>query len=145
MAALLYTKVTIPAKTAPVPNSPMMYKGFSSVNTKTENFSLYDFELIKQDILNHFYTRQGERLMNPTFGCVIWNLLFEPMTDQVKNIILQNVNRIVNFDPRVQATNVIVTTYDTGIQIEYTLTYLVYNLSENIRIRFDQANGLLAQ
>jgi phage baseplate assembly protein W len=119
-----------------------MYRGFSTVNTDTQNFTLYDFELIKQDLLNHFYVRQGERLMNPTFGTIIWDLLFEPLTEDIKDLILQNVNQIVNFDPRVQASNVIVTGYDTGIEIRVTLTYLPYNLSENLQLQFDQTNGL---
>ena len=123
---------------------PQMYRGFSTVNTTSQNFALYDFELIKQDLLNHFYVRQGERLMQPTFGTIIWDLLFEPLTPQVKDLILQNVNQIVNFDPRVQASNVVVTGYDTGIQIECTLTYLSYNLSEKIQLKFDQATGLSA-
>ena len=37
------------------------YKGFSS-NEFKRNFKLYDFELVKQDILNHFYIRKGEKL-----------------------------------------------------------------------------------
>jgi phage baseplate assembly protein W len=120
-----------------------MYKGFSTVNTSTQNFTLYDFELIKQDLMNHFYTRQGERLMNPDYGTIIWDLIFEPLTEEIKSAILQNVNQIVNYDPRVQASNVLVTSYDTGIQIQVTLTYLPYNLSENLKLRFDQANGLV--
>lgn len=137
----LYDKVVIPARVKN-PTSAKMYRGFSTVNTNTENFALYDFELIKQDLLNHFYIRQGERLMNPSYGTVIWDLLFEPLTDEVQNLILQNVNEIVNSDPRVQASNVVVTGYDTGIQIVVTLTYSPYNLSETLRIQFDQAAGL---
>ncbi len=141
MSDNFYNKITLQPKV--LTSSPtQMYRGFSSVNTTTENFTLYDFELIKQDLLNHFYVRQGERLMNPRFGTVIWDLLFEPLTEELKEIILQNVNQIVNFDPRVQASNVLVTGYDTGIQIEVTLTYLPYNLSENLKIQFDQQNGM---
>jgi phage baseplate assembly protein W len=131
-----------PKKTKLAP--AQMYRGFSTVNTTTQNFTLYDFELIKQDLMNHFYVRQGERLMQPTFGTIIWDLLFEPLTEEIKDLILQNVNQIVNFDPRVQASDIIVTGYDTGIQIQVTLTYLPYNLSENLRIQFDQNNGLTA-
>jgi len=141
----LYNNLTLPARPNPTQVGPQMYRGFSTVNTANQNFALYDFELIKQDLLNHFYVRQGERLMQPTFGCVIWDLLFEPLTEQVKGIILQNVNEIVNFDPRVQASNVVITGYDTGIQIEYTLTYVPYNLSENIRLKFDQANNIVSK
>ena len=142
MSRGLLTKVRVPSNTAPSISSSHKYKGFSTVNNNTDNFALYDFELIKQDLLNHFYVKQGERLMNPAFGTIIWDLLFEPLTEEVKYIILQNVNEIVNFDPRVQASNVVVTGYDTGIRIEVTLTYLQYNLSERLQIQFDQRNGL---
>jgi phage baseplate assembly protein W len=101
--------------------------------------------LIKQDLINHFYVRQGERLMNPTFGTIIWDLLFEPLTEQIKNLILQNVNQIINYDPRIKADKVTVTAYESGIQIECLLTYLPYNVSQSMKLKFDQANGLLAQ
>lgn len=139
----LYNKITLPAAPPPDNFGPKMYKGFSTVNTNTENYNLYDFELIKQDLLNHFNTRQGERLMNPRFGTVIWDLLFEPLTDQVKNIILQNVNEIVNYDPRIKAESVIITAYDQGIQIQCTLSYVPYNIQQTLQLNFDQKNGLL--
>jgi phage baseplate assembly protein W len=142
MATSIYHKPSAgtPANTGAV--RPQMYRGFSTVNTSTQNFTLYDFELIKQDIMNSFYVRQGERLMNPNYGTVIWDLLFEPMTPEVQNLIIRNVNQIFNADPRVTVTNLVVTPYDKGIQIACTLTYLIYNIQQNLQLQFDQANGL---
>ena len=144
--AKLYDKITLLSATNNNKEvRPKMYKGFSTVSLDTENFSLYDLDLIKQDLINHFYVRQGERLMNPTFGTIIWDLLFEPLTEQIKNLILQNVNQIINYDPRIKADKVTVTAYESGIQIECLLTYLPYNVSQSMKLKFDQANGLLAQ
>lgn len=139
----LYKKIVLTPNRKEELITPKMYRGFSTVSTETENFSLYDFQLIQQDILNHFYTRQGERLMNPMFGTVIWDLLFEPLTDEVRGMITKNVDAIVNYDPRVTASEVIVTQYDKGIQIECVLTYLPYNISQTMQLKFDQDNGLL--
>lgn len=144
MASNLYNRIVIPATPAKALPVPQAYKGFSTVNQSTQSYMLYDLELIKQDLLNHFHVRKGERLMNPTFGTVIWDLLFEPMTEQLKEIIVTNVNEIVNYDPRLVAKDVIVTTYETGIQIECILTFLPYNIQESMQLRFDQANGLLS-
>jgi len=141
----LYKKITLPAVSQPDNLGEKKYKGFSTVNTNTENFNLYDFELIKQDLFNHFYTRQGERLMQPAFGTIIWDLLFEPLTPEIKNLVLENINQIVNYDPRVKAENVTVTAYDQGIQVQCTLVFLPYNISQTLQLRFDQANGLLMQ
>ena len=57
------------------------YVGYSSVNNDSGITKLYDFDLIKQDIINHFHTRKGERVMNPTFGTIIWDVIFDPFTD----------------------------------------------------------------
>ena len=141
----LYSKTVISQKKTAPNFQVQRYRGFSTVNRHTKNFALYDFELIKQDLLNHFYVRQGERLMNPTFGTIIWDLLFEPLTETIKDLILQNVNEIINYDPRIQAGNVVILPYETGIQIQCTLTYSQYNLQETIQLKFDQANGLLVQ
>lgn len=139
----LYEKITIkPVSNTPAV-APKVYRGFSTVSPDSENFKLFDFQLIQQDLLNHFYIRQGERLMNPVFGTIIWDLLFEPLTDDVKNLIRLNVDEILNSDPRIQADQIIVTPYETGLQIECLLTYLPYNISQTMQLQFDQKNGLL--
>ena len=38
------------------------YKGFSTLAGVKSN-QLYDLDLIKQDLINHFYTRKGERVI----------------------------------------------------------------------------------
>lgn len=141
--ATLYNKIVLTPNQRNDLITPKAYKGFSTVSEISENFALYDFELIQQDLLNHFHVRQGERLMNPEFGTIIWDLLFEPLTEQLKDLITQNVNTIINYDPRISASQVIVTQYESGIQIECVLNYLPYNISQSMQLRFDQNNGLL--
>ena len=139
----LYDRITLKGKSASqiVPGSKT-YKGFSTVSTLADSFALYDLQLIKQDILNHFHIRLGERLEQPTFGTVIWDILFEPLTEEVKNLITKDVETIINYDSRVRAEQILVTSYDTGIQIECVLVYYPYNIQETIQLKFDKANGL---
>jgi phage baseplate assembly protein W len=140
----LYEKIVLkgPNQAQQVPGTKT-YKGFSTVSMDANSYSLYDFALIKQDLLNHFHIRLGERLEQPEFGTIIWDVIFEPLTDEVKDLIRKNVETIINYDPRVQAQDITVTSYESGIQLECTLTYLPYNISETLQLRFDQANGLL--
>jgi phage baseplate assembly protein W len=141
--ATLYSSVPVTTNSnVQTSDATQTYRGFSTVSTGTQNFTLYDFELIKQDLLNHFYIRKGERLMQPNFGTIIWDMLFEPLTPQVQDLIMQNVNEIFNSDPRIQASNILITPYDTGIQIQCDLKYFLYNLQESLQLKFDQANGL---
>ena len=123
-----------------VPNTNV-YKGVSTVNPDNTSPVLYDLSLIKQDLLNHFHIRQGEKLSDPTFGCILWDLLFDPLTDATKQLIIENVNQIIDHEPRVLADSIIVDEYENGIAIYATLTYLPYNISETMRVNFDRNAG----
>jgi phage baseplate assembly protein W len=121
------------------------YRGFSTVNAEANSHVLHDIALIKQDIINHFHIRQGEKLSDPEFGTIIWDILFEPLTDTVKNAIVENVSRIVNYDPRVQVNQITVDSYESGIQIECELAYLPYSIVEKMQLKFDENAGFMTQ
>jgi len=80
-----------------------LYKGYSSFEfQRRKTFRLNDLELVKMDLLNHLFTRPGERVMMPNFGSVIPELTFEPLDDQTLEILQEDIQRVVNFDPRVE-------------------------------------------
>ena len=135
----LYKRVEVKNANAPKPSTGRAYRGFSTTDINRESFSLYDFELIKQDIINHFHIRQGEKISDPDFGTIIWDVLFDPLTEDLKQAITANVTEIINYDPRVQATNIFVDSYEHGIIVEATLLFLPYNIADQIRFKFDQA------
>jgi phage baseplate assembly protein W len=119
------------------------YRGLSTVGKSVGNTVAYDLELIKQDLINHLHIRQGEKLENPEFGTIVWDLLFEPLTESLKEAVAKNITEIVNYDPRVQVERIVVDEYEAGIIIECELTYLPYNITEQLVFKFDEANGLL--
>jgi phage baseplate assembly protein W len=120
----------------------ILYKGFSTVG-RNKKFRLTDFELIKQDLINHFQIRKGEKLMNPNFGTIIWNVLYDPFTPELKSAIIADIKTIAAYDPRVSIDNVIVTEYETGIQIELELRYLQTNQTNLMNLRFNNQNRTL--
>lgn len=117
------------------------YRGFSSREYK-KNYKLYDYELIKQDIINHFHIRKGEKLENPSFGTIIWDVLFEQFTQEVKQAIANNVEEIINYDTRVKVQEVIIDTTEQGMRIEAALLYLPQNYTDVLIMNFDKKNGL---
>jgi len=139
----LYKSITVGDNSTNQPVTAKKYRGISTVDNKGNNFVKYDLALIKQDIINHFHIRQGEKLENPEFGTIIWDVLFEPLTDSLKEAIIKNVTDIINYDPRVSVDNVTIQTFESGIQIECALTYLPYNISESLRLTFDESAGLI--
>lgn len=140
----IYKRQHISTNKRSTPPAGKAYRGISTVNPNKKGFNIYDIALIKQDLINHFHIKKGEKLNNPEFGTILWDVLFEPMTDDVKTAIIEDVTAIVNYDPRTQATRIVVDTYESGIQIECEIVFVPYNISETIRLKFDQANGLTA-
>jgi phage baseplate assembly protein W len=121
-----------------------MYRGFSTVG-RNRKFRLTDFELVKQDLINHFYIRKGEKLMNPDFGTIIWNVVHEPLTEDLKSVIVSDIKSIASYDPRISIDNVVITEYDQGIQIELQLRYVQTNQSNLLNLQFNnQSNTLTA-
>ncbi len=121
-----------------------IYRGFSTYN-RLRKYRVTDFELVKQNLFNHFRIRKGEKLFNPEFGTVIWNVLFEPFTTELSELIVDDVKRIVKYDPRVSVDNVIITEQSYGLSIEMELTYLPENQVESIALTFDKTNLTVAQ
>tara|TARA_B110000285_G_C15027023_1_gene564683 strand:- start:719 stop:1156 length:438 start_codon:yes stop_codon:yes gene_type:complete len=144
MASELYKNITVTSSSSP--NNPATanraYRGLSTVNPENVSKTLYDIGLIKQDLLNHFHIRQGEKLENPEFGTIIWDAIFEPMTPSMEEAIAENVKQIVNSDPRIVVNKIVIDSYESGILIDCDLTYLPYNISEKMRLTFDESAGV---
>lgn len=113
------------------------YYGFSTYN-RARKFKINDLTLVKQDLFNHFHIRRGEKLMNPNFGTLIWDVLFEPFTETTQKIIADDVKKIVNYDPRLRVEDVAITEFTDGIQIEIALVYVLENQVDNLSLRFDR-------
>jgi phage baseplate assembly protein W len=121
------------------------YKGFSSVDDTTSATKLFDFDLVKQDIINSFRTRRGERVMNPTFGSAIWDLIMEPATPITRQQFMDDIQVICTSDPRVTPIQMDLTEYETGYFLELTLLLKNTDQTSNMRLQFDQSIGLVVQ
>jgi phage baseplate assembly protein W len=118
------------------------YKGFSTVDPMSNDVKLYDYDLIKQDLLNQFQVRKNERVMMPEFGTIIWDLLYDPFTDDTKAKIAEDVRRIVTSDPRAECTEINIIQQDYGMLLEVTLLYVGTDKSNVLRLNFDKEVGL---
>ena len=122
-------------------NKSVTFKGFSSRADK-RNFKLYDFEVAKQDLINRLSVRKGERVENPEFGTIIYDAIFEPFTEALKDAIVDDITANLNADPRISTEEILVTEADKGIAIQATITYVPLNITEKLRFNFDE-NSLL--
>jgi phage baseplate assembly protein W len=116
----------------------IIYKGFSTLSN-AKKYTLTDFDLVKQDLINYFKIRKGEKLMQPEFGTIIWGLLFEPLTEDVQDAISQDISRIVGYDPRLKVGQIQVLQQTNGFLVQLTLSFVPTNQVDTIQLNFDQA------
>lgn len=114
-----------------------LYRGYSSYEYQSKKtFSVTDVELVKLDLLNHIFTRKGDRVMMPNFGTRIPDLAFEPMDSITLGILEEDLRAVFEFDPRVEllALNII-PVYDSNTVIASAkLLYVELNMQGNLDI-----------
>mgnify|MGYP006302034373 CR=1 FL=1 len=129
----------------PASKKIQFYKGYSTVNPANPTSKLFDLELIKQNIINTFNTRRGERVMNPAFGSIVWDAIMEPMTPVLREALNNDIKNICNSDPRAVATEMKLTEYPSGYIIEVTMKLKGTDQTSNMIMTFDQNIGLTVQ
>ncbi len=117
--------------------SNYFFRGLTTVNRNKPPYSAVNFELVKVDLLNHFNTRLGERVMLPNFGSRIYDLLMDPLDDQTREEIRNDVIRIIDADPRVILNDMQLTENEHGIILELQLMYAPTGDVEEINVQFE--------
>ena len=122
-----------------------MYKGYSTLDSEFTGVKLDDIELVKRDLLNHFGIRRGEKLMNPSFGTSIHDLIMDPLTEDTKNLLLDEIQQVIDYDPRVELQELLVDEIPqgNGIQAQVSLLYVQQNQTETLLVKFLNADGIL--
>jgi len=68
----------------------------------TDTFTAY-----RMNIINLIRTAPGERRMNPTFGCRLWNIVFEPNDDFIPDKVGKAIREdVAQWIPGVSVTSV---------------------------------------
>ena len=114
------------------------YRGFSTIGSDFATPTVTDFMAAKTDLQNSLNVRQGERLMRPEFGCLVWDMLYEPFTDELYDELIQNITNIGNSDPRLELQQIQPTSYEHGIQISMMLRYIPTDQVEQMLYTFNQ-------
>lgn len=112
-----------------------LYRGYSTYEyQRTKKFMLTDIELVKMDLLNHIYTRKGERVMMPNFGTRIPDLPFEPLDQITLDILEEDLRAVFAFDPRVQLLELQITPYydNNAVIASARLLYVELSITGNL-------------
>lgn len=116
------------------------FVGYSTVDKVSPSYKVYDEELVKRDLLNHLHTKRGERLMRPSFGTNIHMYLFDPFDSVVRQNIIDEVEEVIDSEPRVSLIDIDVQDSIHGIQINVNLMYNLTMTPMELHATFDRNN-----
>ena len=114
--------------------------GFSTFGKQRPPFTLENLELAKQDMLNSFHTRRGERVMRPDFGSIIFDLLFEPFDDDTKQAVVEDAQRLIDQDPRFELVSIDVRELEHTLRLDIVLRYIPLDVVDSLAIEYDRQN-----
>lgn len=111
------------------------YTGYSTTSASTRS---YGKEIAKTDLMNHFMTRKGERVMAPEFGSIIWDFLFDPLTPELLVLIQDDATTIIRSDPRFDIQNINISEVAQGILLTVDVYYYPMESVDTLSITFDK-------
>lgn len=92
-------------------------------------------EALSDALNNIISTSPGERLFDPTFGCDIESILFEPMDTATASMLLNTLSRCLKQDPRLAIDF-------RGSSIEPDYDNNRYDITLSIRVYGQETTGL---
>lgn len=113
-----------------------IFRGFNTVDKNKAPFTLSDEELIKRDLLNHFYTRRGERFMRPNFGSMIHDIIMNPLDAMTESDVREDIERIIETDSRVRLDDIRMLVEDHTVRCEVDISFNVLRTSDTLYLEF---------
>lgn len=114
----------------------ILFKGFSTVDKIRAPFTLVNADLVKRDLLNQLYTKKGERVMRPDYGTIVYDLLMEPNIPEIEELVKEDIERIIDSDPRVELNDINLLIGEQSIRAEVTISYKLLNSEETLYIDY---------
>ena len=112
-------------------------------NSAVFNQTFTTADQIKSNLINYFLTNKGERILNPTYGGDLRNLLFEQITEETLNVLKQRLKTdIKNRFSVVEVKSLVINPQPNLNIVNIVLTYNVLNLeNEVIEINIENSTG----
>lgn len=115
------------------------YIGFSTSNYENDgtSFTLYDVPLIANDLTNEIYTSLGEKIHQLEFGTRIPIMAFELGDEDSRQVILDDVAKVISHDPRVMLESIdMIELNDHTWVCVAKVNYLEFNVVDDLYISF---------
>lgn len=106
---------------------------------RNKSFKIFDVDVVKEDLLNHIFTRFGERVKMASFGSIIPTITFEPLDDETVFRVQEDIQAVLDYDPRVEIIELkVIPVYEeNALVILADVRYVEIGLAERLDIRIE--------
>lgn len=114
--------------------------GYTTIGQQNSSKILRDLELAKQDLINHFNIRKGEKWTNPNFGSDLPYLVFQPLDEITVEQIKDDVRTVVSYDPRFALISELIDVREdeSYVTVVMQLNYLPSTTATELAVKFDK-------
>lgn len=114
--------------------------GYTTIGQQNSSKILRDLELAKQDLINHFNIRKGEKWTNPNFGSDLPYLVFQPLDEITVEQIKDDVRTVVSYDPRFSLISELIDVREdeSYVTVVMQLNYLPSTTATELAVKFDK-------
>lgn len=99
--------------------------GDISVSTTNDLQTVDDITVVRQALIKRLNTRRGVLWAHPKYGCEIWDILSELMSDTWYRQAVATVTECINDDPRTQVVSVVYEGVPQERRVTFTITYQI--------------------
>lgn len=99
--------------------------------------ALVDANAVKQSLRNIFSWRKGQRILNPAFGNVIYEYIYEPITNLTIRNLRTAIMQMLAVEPRINILSLNITPIPDENTIYVALQYIIpaINVMDSFDIR----------
>lgn len=96
----------------------------------TETFDAnFDTNAVKQSLKNIFEWRRGERILDPLFGNIIYDYVYEPINDITIRNLRDGIIRMLQYEPRINVISLDITPSEDQNTIYVLIKYIIPKLN----------------
>ena len=136
----------IPFTTAVKPKNPVYGVDFSFNSAGVFSPTLSTVKQVRANLKNLLLTRTSERYMQPEFGCRLFDVLFEPNTEDLKPFIQETIFQAVQKWMPYLSISVDIVTADDDPSLTDSIKVIVTGIVDNIALDeitvFASPNGI---
>lgn len=99
-----------------------LIQGYTTINNKFE--TLTDKDIVKHDLLMEIYTHKGDCDWNPNLGTTIQDQIFQLKTDEVKNVIIDELKQVVDNSPFLSLQDITTEDIEKGWIFNLIVSYM---------------------